>query len=63
MQIATIKEEIAALTTLVSLMGVHRKYKIVIWNANGMNNNILEIKIFFADKCIGIMLISHLTDK
>ena len=46
-------------------MAPHPKYKIAVWNANGLNQHLQEIKTFLTHQNIDLMLISetHLTDK
>ena len=55
------------LTSLVNKIsnGPHPKYEIPVWNLDGLNQYLQEIKTFLTHQTIDIMLISetHLTDK
>ena len=46
-------------------MTEHLKYKIAIWNANGLQQHAKELKTFIYEQNIDIMMISetHFTDK
>lgn len=46
-------------------MPIQPKYKIVIWNANGLHQRVKELKTFLYEQDIDIMIISetHFTDK